>query len=146
MKSVDIVDWHGQRDDIIPMLVEIQLPDPKEDSFLKIRETLTRIGIASKFEDKVLFQTCHILQKRSRYYILHFKTLFVLDGRDNNLTRGDIARQNKIISLLEEWGLCAIVDPSMIDDPMAGLGNTMIVPYNQKSQWVLKAKYKLGNN
>lgn len=143
-KAVDIVGWSGDRDEIIDYLVEINLPDPKEDSFLKIRETLTRIGIASKVDEKTLYQTCHILHKRGKCYIVMFKVLFVLDGRTNTITKGDIARQNKIIKLLEEWGLCSVVNPSMIVEPIAGLGNTMIVPHHEKGKWDLKAKYQIG--
>ena len=119
---------------------------PEYDSFLVVRETLTRIGIASKYESNTLYQSCHILQKRNRYYILSFKTLYVLDGKENDLTVGDIARQNKIIHLLQDWGLIEVVEPSQIDEPVAGLGNTIVIPASKKNEWTLIQKYNIGGS
>lgn len=143
VKAVDIVDWDGEGN-VIDFLVEVIIPEPVEDNFLKIKETLTRIGIASKVEKNVLYQSCHILQKRGKYYIVSFKTLFVLDGRNNTLTTGDIARQNRIALLLEDWGLLKIKDRSIIGDTVSGLGNTMIIPFAKKKDWDLRVKYLIG--
>ena len=129
--------------------VEIRLPDP--ESFLKIKETLTRIGISSK-KEPVLFQSCHILHKRdrttpdetSRYAIMHFKELFILDGKENNLEEDDIARRNTIVNLLEEWSLLEVVNPSQIEDPVAPLSKIKILPHKEKSKWELKSKYTVG--
>lgn len=143
-KAIDLVGAIETKNDIIPFLVEIDLIGTSQDTFLKVRETLTRIGISSKSQQNVLFQTCHILQKRDLYYICHFKTMFVLDGKENTLTSGDIARQNKIIMLLEEWGLVKAKDRSQIEDPVCSLANIRIVKHSEKSKWVLKAKYALG--
>jgi len=144
MKAVDIVGSDKTRDEILPFLVEVELVGPEQDAFLKVRETLTRIGIASRVEHKVLFQTCHILQKRGKFYIVHFKTLFVLDGRENNLQTGDIARQNRVIKLLEEWGLVKAINPDQIGEPMSSLANMMIVHHADKENWDLQPKYKIG--
>lgn len=143
--AADIVDSLKSGDDIIPFMVEVKLVGPERDAFLKIRETLTRIGISSRVDKNVLFQTCHILQKRGKFYIVHFKTLFLLDGRENNLTMGDIARQNRVAALLEEWGMIEVMRPNMILNPQSSLGNMMIVPFAQKEAWSLKTKYKIGN-
>jgi hypothetical protein len=129
--------------------VEIELPDP--ESFLKIKETLTRIGISSK-KDKILYQSCHILHKKdrstseekSRYAIMHFKELFILDGKSNNLDNDDIARRNTIVNLLEEWGLLKVVNPEQIEDPIAPLSKIKILPHKEKADWKLEAKYTVG--
>lgn len=127
--------------------VEINLLSP--DNFLKIKETLTRIGIASKRE-KVLHQSCHILHKKdretekSRYAILHFKELFILDGKQNNLEDEDIARRNTIVNLLEEWNLLKVVDPSQTEDPVAPLNKIKILPHKEKPNWTLDSKYTVG--
>lgn len=129
--------------------VEIELPDP--ESFLKIKETLTRIGISSK-KEQVLYQSCHILHKRdrttaeekSRYAILHFKELFILDGKANNFETDDLARRNTIVTLLEEWGLLKVVKPEQIEDPVAPLSKIKILPHKEKSSWRLESKYTVG--
>jgi len=121
--------------------VEITLPKP--DNFLKIKETLTRVGIASRKERK-LYQSCHILHKQGRYVILHFKELFILDGKDNNFTDEDKARRNTIINLLEEWDLLGVVDSSKIEDPVAPLSQIKILSHKEKDTWVLESKYNIG--
>ncbi len=133
-KEVLLYDW------TIGSMVEITLPDP--DSFLKIRETLTRIGISSKKETK-LFQTCHILHKKGRYFIVHFKELFALDGKQSSITFGDIYRRNTIAGLLEEWGLCTVENPEMITNK-APLSYIKIIPFSEKSKWELVPKYSIG--
>jgi hypothetical protein len=121
--------------------VEISLKTP--DDFLKIKETLTRIGIASRKERK-LFQSCHILHKQGRYRILHFKELFILDGKENNLTNEDIARRNTIANLLEEWNLIDIVDHSAADDPVASMDQLKVISFSDKNNWQLTPKYTIG--
>ena len=121
--------------------VEITLPKP--DNFLKIKETLTRVGIASRKERK-LYQSCHILHKQGRYVILHFKELFILDGKDNNFTDEDKARRNTIINLLEEWDLLGVVDSSKIEDPVAPLSQIKILSHKEKDTWVLESRYNIG--
>lgn len=126
---------------IIESLVEVELPS--QDSFLKVKETLTRIGVASK-KDKILYQSCHILHKQGRYYIVHFKELFILDGKANSLSEEDRARRNTIINLLEEWGLVKSVKPEMTQDPVAPLSQVKVLPYKEKDEWTLTAKYSIG--
>lgn len=121
--------------------VEIKLPTP--DSFLKVKETLTRIGISSRKEKK-LYQSCHILHKQGRYSILHFKELFILDGKNNTLTDEDIGRRNTVVNLLEEWGLIEVVDPAKSQDPVAPLNQIKILSHKEKDNWVLEAKYNIG--
>lgn len=129
--------------------VEIELPDP--ESFLKIKETLTRIGISSK-KDKILYQSCHILHKKdrttedekSRYAIMHFKEMFILDGKSNTLEEDDIARRNTIVNLLEEWGLMKVVNPKQTEDPVAPLSKIKILPHKEKASWSLQSKYTVG--
>ena len=121
--------------------VEIELPS--EDSFLKIKETLTRIGISSRKEKK-LYQSCHILHKKGRYSILHFKELFILDGKQNTFTLEDMARRNTIVNLLEEWELIKIVDKNKTQDPVASLNQIKIISYKEKDDWDLAVKYNIG--
>lgn len=131
--------------------VEIELPDP--ESFLKVKETLTRVGIPSR-RDKILYQSCHILHKRdrtdseerSRYAIMHFKELFILDGKTNTLMDEDLARRNTIVNLLEEWGLLSVVHPAQIEDPVAPLSKIKILPHKEKVNWVLQSKYTVGSS
>lgn len=121
--------------------VEITLPEP--DNFLKIKETLTRIGIASRKEKKI-YQSCHILHKKGRYSILHFKELFILDGKENNFGDEDLGRRNTIVNLLEEWGLLEIVDSSKVEDPVSPLNQIKILSHKEKSEWTLESKYNIG--
>jgi len=121
--------------------VEIKLPTP--DSFLKVKETLTRIGISSRKEKK-LYQSCHILHKQGKYSILHFKELFILDGKNNTFTDEDRARRNTVVNLLEEWDLIEIVDPSKSQDPVAPLNQIKIISHKDKDNWILEAKYNIG--
>lgn len=121
--------------------VEVKLPSPEH--FLKIKETLTRVGIASK-KDKTLYQSCHILHKQGRYAILHFKELFILDGKENNFSDEDRARRNTIVNLLEEWGLVNTVDSSKAEDPIAPLSNIKILSHKEKADWQLLTKYQIG--
>jgi len=126
---------------IIDELVEITLNDPQD--FLKIKETLTRMGIAS-WENKTLYQSCHILHKRQKYYIVHFKELFKLDGKPSTLSESDIAKRNLIVEMLEEWGLLKIVDKSKTQDPKAKINQIKILPHKDKKDWKLEEKYTIG--
>ncbi len=121
--------------------VEVSLPSPEH--FLKIKETLTRIGIASK-KDKKLYQSCHILHKQGRYVILHFKELFILDGKENNFTDEDKGRRNTVVNLLEEWELLKVVDGEKVQDPIAPLSHIKVLSHKEKSQWELCSKYNIG--
>ena len=121
--------------------VEITLSKP--DDFLKVRETLTRIGVAAKKEN-VLYQSCHILHKQSRYAIVHFKELFALDGKPANIVENDIARRNTITNLLEEWGLVKIVNSDVTKTNVAPLSQIKIIPFKEKVDWQLVAKYNIG--
>ncbi len=121
--------------------VEIKLEE--EEDFLVIKETLTRIGVSSRKENK-LFQSCHILHKRGRYAILHFKELFILDGLESNMSESDVARRNLIVKLLEEWELCDILQPSSSEEPMANMGQIKIISHKNKSEWELIPKYHIG--
>jgi len=121
-------------------MVEIGLAKP--DDFLKIKETLTRIGIASN-KDNVLYQTAHILHKKSKYYIVHFKEMFLQDGRQSNLTVEDVERRNRIIKLLEEWNLLSVVS-DINSQPIAEYNTFKIIPHKDKNKWNLKPKYSFG--
>ena len=123
-------------------MLEVTLNEP--DDFLKIRETLTRIGVASRKDNK-LFQSCHILHKHGRYFIVHFKELFLLDGKPSNLIENDIQRRNTITTLLSDWGLVTMVKPSQAKD-VAPLRQIKVIPFKEKSQWELCPKYNIGNN
>ncbi len=122
-------------------MVEVVLRN--EDDFLKIRETLTRIGVASK-KNRTIYQSCHILHKQGRYYIVHFKELFALDGKPSNFAEEDIARRNTIANLLAEWGLVDLVDAGRSSEPVAPLSQIKVLPYKEKDEWELVAKYNLG--
>ena len=124
-------------------LVEITFPE--KDDFLKIRETLSRIGVASR-KEKELFQSCHILHKRGKYYIVHFKELFKLDGKQSNFDESDVARRNNIIDLLRQWSLVKVLDPKRIEEPRAPLSQIKVIPYKEKNQWKLTQKYSIGTN
>ena len=121
--------------------VELKLPTP--DSFLKVKETLTRIGISSRKEKK-LYQSCHILHKQGRYAILHFKELFILDGKADTFTDEDRARRNTIVNLLEEWDLINVVNTEASQDPVAPLNQIKILSHKEKDNWTLEAKYNIG--
>ena len=121
-------------------MVEVILNEP--DDFLKVRETLTRIGVASRKEKKI-YQSCHILHKQGRYYLVHFKELFALDGKHANLTVNDVQRRNRIIQLLADWGLITIVKPENITD-IAPLNQIKVLAYKDKADWILETKYNIG--
>ena len=116
----------------------------KADDFLKVRETLTRIGVASR-KDKTLYQSCHILHKQGRYYIVHFKELFALDGKPTNFSENDQARRNTIANLLSEWGLIGLVDPNASSELVVPLNQLKILSFKEKDQWNLTAKYNIGS-
>jgi hypothetical protein len=122
-------------------LIEVTLAE--KDDFLKIRETLTRIGVAAKKEN-VLYQSCHILHKQGKYYIVHFKELFALDGKPSSIVENDVARRNTIINLLSEWGLIKIVSPERIEELRAPLSQIKIIAHKDKNDWELVAKYNIG--
>lgn len=122
------------------MMVEIILNEP--DDFLKVRETLTRIGVASRKEKKI-YQSCHILHKQGKYYIVHFKELFALDGKHANLTLNDIQRRNRIVQLIADWGLVTLISPEKITD-IAPLNQIKVLAYKDKGDWILETKYNIG--
>ena len=121
-------------------MLEVRLNE--QDDFLKIKETLTRIGVANK--SNKLRQSCHILHKQGRYYIVHFKELFILDGKRNNLLENDVQRRNTISTLLSDWGLLTILDESLSQD-RAPLKQIKIIPFSEKKKWTLSPKYNIGN-
>ena len=121
-------------------MVEVKLSQP--DDFLKVRETLTRIGVASRKEKKI-YQSCHILHKQGKYYIVHFKELFALDGKTANLTQNDVQRRNRITQLLSDWGLITIVNDETITD-IAPLNQIKVLAYIEKGEWELESKYNIG--
>ena len=121
-------------------MVEVLLNEP--DDFLKVRETLTRIGVASRKEKK-LYQSCHILHKQGRYFIVHFKELFALDGKRANLTVNDVQRRNRITRLLADWGLITVVNPDSVAD-IAPLNQIKVLAYKDKNDWILEQKYNIG--
>ena len=120
------------------MMLEVSLKEP--DDFLKVRETLTRIGVASRKERK-LYQSCHILHKRGKYYIVHFKELFALDGKPTNITSNDVQRRNRIAKLLSDWGLVEIVNES---EDLAPLNQIKVLSFKDKGEWTLESKYNIG--
>ena len=122
-------------------MVEVVLGEP--DDFLKVRETLTRIGVASRKEKKI-YQSCHILHKQGRYYLVHFKELFALDGKHANLTLNDVQRRNRIAQLLADWGLISIVDTDKIQD-IAPLNQIKVLAFRDKQDWILETKYNIGS-
>ena len=125
----------------INKFVEVQLQE--QDDFLKVRETLTRIGVSSR-KEKVLYQSCHILHKQGKYYIVHFKELFALDGKPSNITENDIQRRNAIANLLEEWGLVKILNRKVIEDKLAPIHQIKIISFKEKDDWELIPKYNIG--
>jgi hypothetical protein len=132
----NLVQWNPD------MMLEITLSEP--DDFLKVRETLTRIGVASR-RDNTLFQSCHILHKQGRYFIVHFKELFLLDGKKSNLEETDVQRRNTIATLLSDWGLVSIVNKEVAKD-CAPMRTIKIISFKDKSNWNLQPKYNIGNN
>ena len=126
---------------LIEKMIEVRLK--QEDGFLKIKETLTRIGVASR-KDQKLYQSCHILHKQGKYYIVHFKELFTLDGKPSNFGDDDIARRNTIANLLAEWELVELVEPDKSKEPVALISQIKVLPYKEKDQWELVAKYNIG--
>ena len=135
MEKNNIIEWTPSS------MLEVTLNEP--DDFLKVRETLTRIGVASRKEQK-LFQSCHILHKQGRYFIVHFKELFLLDGKKSNLEENDIARRNTIAQLMSDWGLITIDDKKQVE-PLAPLRQIKIIPYKDKTKWELCPKYNIGS-
>lgn len=128
----------------INQLVEVTLEE--QDDFLKVRETLTRIGVASK-KDKTLYQSCHILHKQGKYYIVHFKELFALDGKPTDLSDNDLSRRNAIANLLEDWGLVKLVNQESTETPPPiFLSQVKIISHKEKNEWQLVPKYNIGNN
>jgi hypothetical protein len=130
------------QENYVDSLLEVRLK--KEDDFLKVRETLMRIGVASR-KEKRLFQSCHILHKRGKYYIVHFKELFALDGKSTDFDDSDLGRRNTIAKLLAEWGLIEIVTPTKAADPVAPLSQIKVIAYSEKNDWELVTKYNIGN-
>ena len=135
MEENNIVEWNPSN------MLEVTLNEP--DDFLKIRETLTRIGVASR-KDNMLFQSCHILHKQGRYFIVHFKELFLLDGKKSNLEENDVARRNTIATLMSDWGLLTVDNKNNLK-PIAPLRQIKIISYKDKGQWELCPKYNIGN-
>jgi len=121
--------------------IEVSLNE--QDDFLKVRETLTRIGVSSR-KEKVLYQSCHILHKQGQYYIVHFKELFALDGKPSNISENDIQRRNAIANLLEEWGLVKILNKKLLEDNIAPLHQIKIISFKEKDEWNLITKYNIG--
>jgi len=134
MASENEIQWN-QSD-----MVEVKLGEP--DDFLKVRETLTRIGVASRKEKKI-YQSCHILHKQGKYYIVHFKELFALDGKQTNITTNDVQRRNRITQLLSDWGLISVVDSDRIKD-LAPLNQIKVLSFKDKGDWTLESKYNIG--
>ena len=135
MEENKIIEWAPSS------MLEVTLNEP--DDFLKVRETLTRIGVASR-KDKKLYQSCHILHKQGRYFIVHFKELFLLDGKKSNLEENDLARRNTIAQLMSDWGLITIEDNSKVD-PLAPMRQIKIIPFKEKNEWELCPKYNIGS-
>ena len=125
----------------LTQFVEVSLNE--QDDFLKVRETLTRIGVSSR-KERVLYQSCHILHKQGRYYIVHFKELFALDGKPSNISENDIQRRNAIAKLLEEWGLVKVLNPKILQENIAPLHQIKIISFKEKDDWQLIAKYNIG--
>lgn len=134
--NIEIKDWTPAS------MLEVSLNEP--DDFLKIRETLTRIGVASR-KDQKLYQSCHILHKQGRYFIVHFKELFLLDGKPSNLVENDLERRNTIATLLADWGLVSIINPNASKN-LAPLRQIKVIPFKEKTQWELCPKYNIGNS
>jgi hypothetical protein len=121
----------------------LEISFKENDDFLKIRETLTRIGVASR-KDRTLYQSCHILHKRGKYYIVHFKELFALDGKESSISENDLGRRNAIAKLLEEWELLTVIDKTQSLEPLAPMSQIKVLPHKEKAEWNLVAKYNIG--
>lgn len=145
VKTEDVVGSNYTGDEVVPFLIEVELEEPTSTSFLRVRETLQRIGIPSRREDNVntLYQTAHILSKKGRYYICHFKHMFILDGKRNGLTYEDVRRMNLIAMLLEDWGLVKIKNIEAVDNE-ADISSVKILSYEEASNWNLEMKYNVG--
>jgi hypothetical protein len=130
-----------ENEDLVGGFVEISLQKP--DDFLRIKETLTRIGVASR-KNNTLWQSCHILHKRGKYYLVHFLEMFLLDGKEANLTNKDIGRRNRIAQMLEEWSLLSVVNPDVIKSPIVPFHEITVIPYKTKHMWTLVPKYSIG--
>lgn len=127
--------------DLLETLIEVKIAE--EEDFLKIKETLTRIGVASRKEKK-LYQSCHIFHKQGRYYLVHFKEMFVMDGKSSNFSDEDKGRRNKIAELLQDWGLLKVVDSENIKSPSSPMSQIKIINHKEKHEWSLEAKYNMG--
>jgi hypothetical protein len=127
--------------ELLDSLVEVKIAE--EEDFLKIKETLTRIGVASRKERK-LYQSCHIFHKQGRYYIVHFKEMFLIDGKPSDFSDEDKGRRNKIATLLQDWGLLKIVDSDRVLEPQASMSQIKIINHKEKSEWTLETKYNMG--
>jgi len=128
---------------LIESMVEVTLNH--KDDFLKVKETLTRIGVASR-KDNTLYQSCHILHKQGKYYITHFKELFALDGKDTDFSENDISRRNTIANLLAEWGLIGLVESAKSADPIAPISQIKVIAFKDKDKWNLQSKYNIGHS
>lgn len=127
--------------DLLDTLIEVRIGE--EEDFLKIKETLTRIGVASRKEKK-LYQSCHIFHKQGKYYIVHFKEMFAIDGKPSNFSDEDKGRRNKIIELLQDWGLLKVIESDKIKEPLASMSQIKIISHKEKHDWTLEAKYNMG--
>jgi hypothetical protein len=127
--------------ELLDSLIEVKIAE--EEDFLKIKETLTRVGVASRKEKK-LYQSCHIFHKQGKYYIVHFKEMFLIDGKPSNFSDEDKGRRNKIIALLQDWGLLKVVEPERILEPAASMSQIKIINHKEKNDWTLEAKYNMG--
>jgi hypothetical protein len=127
--------------EFIDNLIEVKIGE--EEDFLKIKETLTRIGVASRKENK-LYQSCHIFHKQGKYYIVHFKEMFIIDGKPSNFSDEDMGRRNKIVELLQDWGLLKVIEPERIVNPLASISQIKILSHKEKNEWILEAKYNMG--
>jgi len=127
--------------DLLDKLIEVKIGE--EEDFLKIKETLTRIGVASR-KEKTLYQSCHIFHKQGRYYIVHFKEMFAIDGKPSNFSEEDKGRRNRIAQLLQDWGLIRVVNQDKIKEPTASMSQIKIINHKEKGEWNLEAKYNMG--
>jgi len=145
MKASDIIGTNKKGDDVMPLLVEVDL---NNDNFLQVKESLMRIGIPGKPDEEgkpTLHQTCHILFKQGKYYVCHFKSLFVLDGKNNTIVDSDIARQNTIIKLLQDWNMIKVKNPDMIVDPICSLKTLKVVKHKDRNDWRFVSRYDIGS-